>query len=281
MRFELHCHSDHSRGSKIPWEGISSAEDLVKTAKLLKFDGIAITDHDAVSALRKAKIEAKRLGVLLIPGVEVSTADGHVLALGVEEKIKRGLTLQETIDEIHGNGGIAIAPHPFDIRREGIGRLARFCDAFEIFNSLNIDRFANGKAKRFAKKTRMPVTVGSDAHSSFMVGASVNIMNAHSVDEVIKCVLKKKVKFETSYHAVDDVMEWTRVRLVRSYSDVLDYVNGNWSSPKRIIAQFLLKRFVGGTRMNIWKTIAYTSLGTAMIYSGVRSSRIYEFLEYE
>jgi hypothetical protein len=204
-----------------------------------------------------------------------------VLALGVEEKIKRGMTLQETVDDIHSNGGIAIAPHPFDIRREGIGRLARFCDAFEIFNSLNIDRFANGKAKRFAKKTRMPVTAGSDAHSSFMLGASVNIMNAESVDEVIKCVLKKKVKFETSYHAVDDVMEWTRVRLARSYNDVIDYINGNWSRPKRAVGHFLLKRFIGGTRMNIWKTIAYTSLGTVMIYSGVRSSRIYELLEYE
>lgn len=281
MRFELHCHSDHSRGVKIPWEGISKPEELVKTAKLLKLDGIAITDHDTVSALRKAKIEARKQGILLIPGIEVSTLGGHVLALGVEEKIKRNLSLQETIDLVHSNGGIAIAPHPFDIKREGIGRLARFCDAFEIFNSLNIDRFANGKAKRFAKRTGAPVTVGSDAHSSFMLGASVNVMNADSVDSVLKCIMKKKLRFETSYHAVDDIMEWTRVRLVRSYSDVLDYINNNWSRPQRLVGKFLLRRFVGSTRMNIWKTVAYTSLGTAMIYSGVRSSRIYEFLEYE
>ena len=51
----------------------------------------------------------------MIVGEEVKTADqGEVIGLFIEEKIARGMSLQETIAEIKRQGGLVYVPHPFD-----------------------------------------------------------------------------------------------------------------------------------------------------------------------
>ncbi|MBN2330203.1 MAG: PHP domain-containing protein, partial [Candidatus Aenigmarchaeota archaeon] len=138
MKFELHCHSTHSRGSKIKWEGTASPTQIAGTLKRLGFGGFAITDHDSIGSWHEARRAAKGLGLVFIPALEVSTLSGHLIALGISEQVKSGLTLEETIDLVHDQGGITVAPHPLDVREEGIRKEFHKADAVEVFNSLVI-----------------------------------------------------------------------------------------------------------------------------------------------
>jgi len=93
-----------------------------KQAKRIGLSGIAVTDHNEIrGALEALKFSSSDFRV--IPGVEVSSAAGHILALGVEEVVARGLPADETVDRIHALGGVAVAAHPFDRLRQGVGGL--------------------------------------------------------------------------------------------------------------------------------------------------------------
>ena len=72
-------------------------------------------------SVRAAELAAD-YGLIGIPGVEVSTAHGHLLAIGVERMPPRRVSYAETITWIHDHGGIAIVPHPFQRSRHGVRR---------------------------------------------------------------------------------------------------------------------------------------------------------------
>jgi predicted metal-dependent phosphoesterase TrpH len=110
--------------------------------------------------------------------MEISSAAGHVLALGVEELVPAELSFGETLDRIRDRGGVAIVPHPFQTSRHGVARhvsrdqLAS-ADAIEVYNSRLLTGLANRKAERFAAERGLPMTAGSDAHIAEMVARAV------------------------------------------------------------------------------------------------------------
>ncbi|OYT43120.1 MAG: metal-dependent phosphoesterase, partial [Candidatus Aenigmarchaeota archaeon ex4484_56] len=151
MYIELHTHSWYSRGSILGEECTHSPIEIVRKAKEIGLNGIAVTDHNSLKSwfnLKKLKFN----DFVVIPGEEISTNQGHILAIGISEEIKPKQHVLETIDKIHQQGGIAIAPHPFDIGKQGVGTFSRYADAIEVFNSMCLDRFSNLRAKRFAEK---------------------------------------------------------------------------------------------------------------------------------
>lgn len=172
LTVELHAHSSLS------YDGRDPVDDLLERAASVGLDGLAVTDHDEISASLEAVDRAPEYGLVGIPGMEVTCAAGHVLALGVEEKIPKGRPFQETVSLIHDAGGIAVVPHPFQQSRSGV--LANItkddltaADAIEVYNSRLLTGRANRKAKRFARRREMPMVAGSDAHISEMVGRAV------------------------------------------------------------------------------------------------------------
>ncbi len=265
MRFELHCHSCYSRGTKIPCEGLAKPEEIVRRAKALGLSGIAITDHRTTRAWASARKEAKRQGILFIPAVELQTNSGHLIALGITEPVENFLEADESIERIHEAGGIAVAPHPFDLRGEGLGELAFKVDAVEIFNSLNIDRISNRFAFSKFKNSEIPKVVGSDAHSLEMIGKAVNIMEASDVDSVLKNILKGDVIFETRYVSMDDIINWTRERLRKSYKEVLEYSNSHYYFPKAWLYRKMLKKFMR-TSNTPWWVLAQMSINVSRAY---------------
>jgi predicted metal-dependent phosphoesterase TrpH len=64
-RIDLHTHTTASDGSLSP-------EDLVRLAKQQGVTALAVTDHDSVAGLSRALAEGQRLGVEIIPGIEIS-----------------------------------------------------------------------------------------------------------------------------------------------------------------------------------------------------------------
>jgi predicted metal-dependent phosphoesterase TrpH len=181
LSVELHCHSSLSHDGRDP------VEDLLARAREVGLDAIAVTDHDEIEASLEAVELAPEYDLVGIPGMEVSTAAGHVLALGVEELVPARRSFGETLDRIHALGGIAVVPHPFHTSRSGVmaniteDELA-VADAVEVFNSRLLTGRGNRKAERFARQRGLPMTAGSDAHIADMVGRAVTAIDAASDD---------------------------------------------------------------------------------------------------
>jgi hypothetical protein len=159
---DLHMHTDHSYDCATP------VEVLLAEARARGLGAIAVTDHNEISGALEAR--AKANGVKVIVGEEVKTKEqGEVIGLFIEEKIPRGMTLQETIAEIKRQGGIVYVPHPFDRMHsvpdyEHLLAVIDDVDAIEVFNPrIAISEF-NEEAVRFAAKYRIPGGAGSDAH---------------------------------------------------------------------------------------------------------------------
>jgi predicted metal-dependent phosphoesterase TrpH len=155
-------HTDHSYDCATP------VEVLLAHARARGLGAIAVTDHNEVSGAHEAR--AKADGVKVIVAEEVKTAgQGEVIGLFIEEKIPRGMTLQETIAEIKRQGGLVYVPHPFDRLHsvpdyEHLLDVLDDVDAIEVFNPRVAIAEFNEEAVRFAAKYRIPAGAGSDAH---------------------------------------------------------------------------------------------------------------------
>jgi len=177
LRCDLHVHTNFSR------DGESSVADVLARAASLGLDAIALTDHDTCAGIAPA--EAAGSGILIIPGVEVSTKQGHLLVLGVREPLPAGLHVMETIRLARNLGGVTILPHPYHMWRHGVARRVPesigAVDAIEVFNSRYIVGSANRKAARVARKVRMTAVGGSDAHNARFVGFGYTLVSAEPV----------------------------------------------------------------------------------------------------
>jgi hypothetical protein len=100
-RADLHTHSWSSDGAQSP-------EDLVRAAAG-RVDVLAVTDHDGIAGALRAREFAREnptLGVDVVIGEEVSTLNGHLLALYLEESVPPALPADRTIELIHAQGGL-------------------------------------------------------------------------------------------------------------------------------------------------------------------------------
>ena len=168
---DLHMHTDHSPDCATP------VDALLATAKARGLGAIAITDHNEISGALEAREKAGAAGVKVIVAEEVKTAgEGEVIGLFLEEKIPRGLSLRETIDEIRRQGGLVYVPHPFD-RLHTVPDYAHLLrvlddvDAIEVFNPRVAISAFNEEAVRFAAKYRIVCGAGSDAHVTQGLGS--------------------------------------------------------------------------------------------------------------
>jgi predicted metal-dependent phosphoesterase TrpH/glycosyltransferase involved in cell wall biosynthesis len=168
---DLHMHTDHSSDCATP------VEVLLATARDEGLGAIAVTDHNEVSGALDARAKAEEFGVKVIVGEEVMTGhQGEVIGLFIEEKIPRGMTLEETIAEIKRQGGLVYVPHPFDRMHsvpdyEHLLAVVEDVDAIEVFNPRIAIPAYNEEAVRFAGKYRIVGGAGSDAHVAQGLGS--------------------------------------------------------------------------------------------------------------
>lgn len=176
LSVELHAHSAASH------DGRDSIEMLLEQAQAVGLDALVVTDHDEFGASKLAADRAPKYGLVGIPGMEVTSTAGHVLAIGIEDAVPSGLNFAETVDAIRGHGGVSVVPHPFQSSRSGVASnipretLAR-ADAIEVYNSRLLTGRANRQAEEFARDYNLPMTAGSDAHIAEMVGQAVTRVN--------------------------------------------------------------------------------------------------------
>ncbi|WP_128904508.1 CehA/McbA family metallohydrolase [Halorubrum amylolyticum] len=196
VSIDPHVHSDDS------YDGHEPVELILEHAAEIGLDAVVITDHDVIGESKRAAAIAAEYGLIGIPGVEVSTAHGHLLAIGVERMPPRRRPYDETVAWIHEHGGVAIVPHPFQRSRHGVrernipvpdsadrvgeataesdggGAAAEAAeaagvpevDAIEVFNAWLFTGYRNRRARRFAAKYGYPGIAASDAHHLEYVG---------------------------------------------------------------------------------------------------------------
>ncbi|MEM1513482.1 MAG: PHP domain-containing protein [Candidatus Thermoplasmatota archaeon] len=176
MKFDMHIHTIYSS------DGNEKPEDIIRYMKKMNFSGIAVVDHNTLEGARKAMKISKNF--IVIPGMEIKTTKGHILAIGIEEEIN---ARNNIIEEIHQKGGIAIVAHPFRFSKIKIN-----ADAIEAINGRNFP-YQNKKAIDFANKNSIPFTAGSDGHYLWEMGKIYTEMNAESIDDAIDEIMKKRV----------------------------------------------------------------------------------------
>ena len=196
FNIDLHTHTFFSG------DGVSSPEDLIAAARAKNLHGVAITDHNTCDAitylLDKGLMRMDGLPVddfLILPGVEVTTAEGHLLCIGATLPFLKGTPAQTVCDMIHERGGLAIPPHPYDLFRAGIrfSSLEKLTvDAVEVFNAATTLRRYNRYAFKYAQIRGLPMTAGSDAHHAAAVGTAYTILNTE--DFSVKGILTQIVK---------------------------------------------------------------------------------------
>lgn len=164
---EIHMHSCFS------FDSSTSLDDLERIGEEQGVDCYALTDHDTIEGALRLRDRGK---VDVIMGEEISTAFGDVIGLFLEEAVPPGLSPEETIDAIHGQGGLVYIPHPFDRKRktrlfrEAITRCIDRIDLFEVWNGRTRHDEDNRRAARFAKEHGLATAVGSDAHKPAELG---------------------------------------------------------------------------------------------------------------
>lgn len=165
LRIDPHVHSEGS------YDGHEPVELILEHAAEIGLDGVVVTDHDEIEESLRAADLAPDYGLVGIPGVEVSTAHGHLLAIGIEQCPTRGLPFDETVTRVRDAGGIAIVPHPFQRSRHGVRkRHIDDADGVEVYNSMLFTGYRNRRANRFAERRDFPKLGASDAHYLGNVG---------------------------------------------------------------------------------------------------------------
>lgn len=166
---DLHVHTTCSDGRPTP-------EELAERLMRSRLAVVAVTDHDTIEgALRVEEALAGR-GPEVVIGSEVSSADGHVLALFVAREVPSGLGAAATIAAIHEQGGLAVAAHPYSLAL-GVGDLARALpfDGIEVRNGSPLMELANARAGRRLRRAGAALVGGSDAHVAAAVGGVVTV----------------------------------------------------------------------------------------------------------
>jgi predicted metal-dependent phosphoesterase TrpH len=186
-RADLHLHTLAS-------DGLIGARDLVDFVEAeTDLDVIAVTDHDETSAAHEAREWAARRGyrVQVIPGVEVTTRDGHLLALFVEERPPALQSLQRTAEWVREHNGVCLAPHPFTRWTHSLSTraMAGVVDSdlvagVEVLNSSLAGRASRPHALAWARKHGLAQIGASDAHMVAMLGLARTRFPGRTPDEL-------------------------------------------------------------------------------------------------
>ena len=184
----------HTRFSS---DGHTDPADVVHAAEQAGLFAIAVVDHNEPKGSLAVMEAARGHDLLVVPGSEVSSFNGHILALGVKEAIPRDLSAGETIKRINDHGGLAVAAHPGRFYT-GLSihevRASSFA-AVEVANGHSSMR-QNSVARRIAKAINAGMTGGSDAHWPDDIGSCRTVFEDRptSVDELLEAIRDRETR---------------------------------------------------------------------------------------
>lgn len=188
---DLHMHSTFS-------DGVATVEAILYHASAhTDLDIIAITDHNTLAGALLAMSLADKFRVAVVPGMEISTTEGDMLALFITEPVAAGMSFVDTARRVREIGGMPFAPHPFDILASGIGarRLRKIQQehpgllaGIEIINGSLLTPVGNLRAEKLRWELGMTGIGGSDAHILEDVGAAYTLFSGQTVSDLRKAL---------------------------------------------------------------------------------------------
>ncbi|MBL8061914.1 MAG: PHP domain-containing protein [Anaerolineales bacterium] len=214
---DLHMHTIYS------YDGTATVPAVLRRARELGLNVIAITDHDEIAGALEAQKLASHYGVEVIPGSEITTAEGDLLALFIREKIKPGLSLIETLLCVREQGGVAIAAHPMaggmgmnSLKPASILKAlkhplaGKILIGIEAYNGTSIDRISNHYARIFANTLNIAQTGNSDAHIVDTIGFGSTEFPGTSAADLLKALYERTTR-------VRKMNEWSPLRVISSW----------------------------------------------------------------
>lgn len=196
---DLHVHTRYSGLTRVYFlrfpDSISHPSEIVKMAERRHLNVLCVTDHNSIRGAVEARKSAT--SVEIVAGSEIATLDGDLLGIFLTEDVPKGLPAEETIDKIHEQGGLAIAPHPFSSQAFSLGlKIAELkIDGVELFNAAHRDGYTNDAAQIIAKNLDVAFVGGSDAHAANMVGNAYTQFDGKSAEDLRKAILARKTSF--------------------------------------------------------------------------------------
>jgi predicted metal-dependent phosphoesterase TrpH len=190
LKLDLHVHSCYSE------DAIGTPNDLVHALQRRGLHGMALTDHNKLEGSLKASAIAPK-SFIAIPSMEVTTADGHLLALNVTTTILPGLPLEETVEHVIDAGGIPVVPHLYrllsGIKKPNLDKIRGKLYAIEVFNGCSTPK-TNLKVAKTARALNLGGTGGSDSHDPKYAGYAYTVVDTTDirVDTILSELQKKK-----------------------------------------------------------------------------------------
>ena len=219
-RADLHMHTSAS-------DGRYTVEQVLKhiATRQPHLDVIAITDHDTLDGSLRAYEQQHRYPFEIVPGVEVSSRGGHILALWVTNSIPANMSLEDTVQAIHEVGGIAILAHTFhiefDIVRANALRYLRHpemlvetgLDAIEVHNAGIVTPGCNLWARMMAHYVGLPVIGCSDAHTLKAIGTGSTRWQGTTAATLRTAIETNSTRAEGTAWNISDYIEYLQTEL--------------------------------------------------------------------
>ena len=188
-RADLHVHTSWGDGTA------TVREIMDRVAALGELDVVAFTDHDDPRAGLEAREMAAEYGFEVIPGMEITTLQGHLIGLFIHRPVKMLRSLEWTIEAVHDQGGVCIAPHPLSWLTRSLGeravrRASEDLDGIEVINPSLAGQVTAAKVASLNERVlHLPETGSSDAHHLLGVGAAYTEFEGRTAED-FRCSLK-------------------------------------------------------------------------------------------
>jgi len=215
---DLHMHTIYS------YDGTATVPDVLRRAHKVGLNVIAITDHDEIAGALEALELAHRFGVEVIPGIEITTAEGDLLALFVTEIVPAGLSLVETVLKVRELGGVCIVPHP---GAGGMGmkslnvpaifkalrnpRVAETLIGIESYNATALDRVGIATARLLTSGLNVASVGNSDAHVLDAIGLGATEFAGTGAADLLSAL-------RSGQTIIRRQKEWNAVRILGSWA---------------------------------------------------------------
>ena len=199
LKVDFHTHTSDDPQDYIDF----SAEDLIDRAVAAGFDALAITNHDVLTFGRELEKYAADRGLLLIPGVELTLSNSHVVI--VNPDLENDLKLQSLSDLAarDNSQSLVIAPHPYYPGRKCLR--SRLEEHIDLFDAVEFSFFygriinPNRKAVEASGAFRKPLVGSSDCHNIWQVGKTYSTVEAEkTIPSIVAAVKEGKVEVATT-----------------------------------------------------------------------------------
>ncbi|MDO8490700.1 MAG: PHP domain-containing protein [Dehalococcoidia bacterium] len=186
LKADLHLHTTSSRDSAV------TPELLIARCKETGINCVAVTDHNAIEGALALK---KTAPFTIIVGEEIRTTHGEIIGYFLSERIPRGLSPEETISRIKGQGGLVCVPHPTDRFRpsaldpKSLQAVLPQVDIIEVFNARTPLSRDQKKARLLAQNNGLLASAGSDSHTPGEIGNAYVEMPEFTTPEEFKSAL--------------------------------------------------------------------------------------------